>query len=129
MQVTRPGPGYVHFSNELSDEWFRQMAGEVRTARLTAKGEESKWVATRKRVEAWDCTVYAVWLETHFDLARKPAKYWAELAEKVQPAVGDLFAAVPAAPLVPAPNRSQTVAAPVPPADIYSPIPIADTWN
>jgi phage terminase large subunit GpA-like protein len=92
LQTTQPGPGYVHFSNELSDEFFRQMAGEVRGERVTARGRESRWQPIRKRVEAWDCTVYATWLEAHFELSRKPAKWWDELEELVQPAVADMFA-------------------------------------
>ena len=28
LEVTTPGPGYIHLSNENSDEWFRQMAAD-----------------------------------------------------------------------------------------------------
>ena len=91
LQITRPGPGYMHFSNELSDEFFRQFTGEARTTRRTVRGDESTWTAIRKRVEAWDCTVYTVWLETYFELAKKSPKYWDELEGRVQPVVGDLF--------------------------------------
>lgn len=91
LQITKPGPGYVHFSAELSDEWFKQFAGEARTTRRTMRGEESVWTPTRKRIEAWDCGVYAVWLEATFELAKKSAKWWGDLEAKVQPAVADLF--------------------------------------
>jgi len=94
LQIQRPGPGYIHFSSELSDEWFKQYAGEARTTRRGVRGEESAWTATRKRVEAWDCSVYSVWLETHFDLGKKSPKYWDDLEAKVQPAVTDLFAQI-----------------------------------
>jgi terminase, large subunit len=93
LQITRPGPGYMHFSKDASDEFFKQMAGEARVERATAGGKESRWTALRKRVEAWDCTVYGVWLETHLELAKKGARFWDELEEAVAPAVGDLFAA------------------------------------
>lgn len=94
LQINRPGPGYMHFSNELSDEWFRQFAGEARTTRRRANGgEESAWTAMRKRLEAWDCATYAIWLEVQLGLDKKPAKFWDELEAVVQPAVGDLFAA------------------------------------
>lgn len=93
LQITKPGPGYIHFSHELSDEWFKQYAGEARTTRRTARGEESVWTPTRKRIEKKDCAVYAVWLETYFELAKKSARFWDDLEAKVQPAVGDLFAA------------------------------------
>ena len=91
MQITKPGPGYVHFSSELSDEWFRQFTGEARTTRRTTRGDESSWTATRKRVEAWDCGVYTIWLETYFELGKKSAKFWDDLEAKIQPMVGDLF--------------------------------------
>ena len=98
MQLTRPGPGYLHFSAELSDEFFKQFTAEVRTSRRTARGDESAWTALRKRNEAWDCSVYAVWLETHFELAKRSAKWWADLAAKVAPPTADLFSAPPEAP-------------------------------
>lgn len=92
LQIARPGPGYIHFSHELSDEWFRQYAGEARTTRRTARGEESVWTQTRKRIEKWDCAVYSVWLETHFELTKKSAKWWDDLERTVQPPTPDLFA-------------------------------------
>lgn len=91
LQINKPGPGYVHFSRELSDEWFKQFTGEARTTRRTTRGEESTWTATRKRVEAWDCAIGCIWLETYFELGKKGAKFWEDLAAKVQPVVGDLF--------------------------------------
>lgn len=91
LQIEKPGPGYIHFSSELSDEWFKQYTGEARTTRRTIRGEESAWTATRKRVEKLDCAVYAVWLETYFDLGKKPARFWDELESKIQPVVDDIF--------------------------------------
>jgi phage terminase large subunit GpA-like protein len=93
LQITRPGPGYMHFSKDASDEYYKQMAGEIRAERATASGTESRWSPIRKRVEAWDCTVYTVWLETHYELTKKPEKWWDALEAEVQPAIGDLFAA------------------------------------
>lgn len=92
LQISKPGPGYVHFSQELSDEFFKQITGEKRTTRRNSRGaEESAWVEIRKRVEALDCTVYAIWLEIHFDLHKKTERFWADLESKVQPVVNDLF--------------------------------------
>jgi terminase, large subunit len=92
LQITKPGPGYIHFSNELSDEWFKQFTGEARTT--NAKGV-STWTATRKRVEKLDCAVYATWMETYFELNKKTAKFWDDLENKIQPKVSDLFACPP----------------------------------
>ncbi|QDQ29268.1 phage terminase large subunit family protein [Chitinimonas arctica] len=96
MQLERAGPGYVHLSRDHEDEFFKQMSGEVRRSRTTVRGEESRWTPIRKRVEAWDCAVYNLWLETHLELGRKPAKWWDELEARVQPAISDLFDTPPA---------------------------------
>ena len=92
LKVPTQGPGYVHFSNQLTDEWFRQYTGEIRATMRNLNGSQSRWTATRKRVEALDCAVYAVWVETHLDLARKSAAWWDALEARVQPATRDLFA-------------------------------------
>ncbi len=91
LQLTRPGPGYMHFSSGLTDEWFKQFAGEARAERVGNNGRESRWTPLRKRVEALDCAVYGVWLETHLDLAKKPARFWDDLEARVQPVINDLF--------------------------------------
>jgi phage terminase large subunit GpA-like protein len=65
----------------------------IRAERQGTGASETRWIPLRKRVEAWDCAVYIVWLETHFELAKKPAKFWTVLEEKVQPAILDLFSA------------------------------------
>ena len=111
LQITKPGPGYMHFSKDASDEWFAQMAGEARVERATPNGKESRWTALRKRVEAWDCTVYAVWLETHLELGKKTARWWDILEAEVQPVIGDLFSA-PAPMPVPEPARPTEKASP-----------------
>lgn len=93
LQIQRPGPGYVHLSAELSEEWYRQFTGEARTTRRTARGDESAWMPLRKRIEAWDCAVYALWLEAYFELGKKPPTFWDQLEDKYQPLVGDMFSA------------------------------------
>jgi phage terminase large subunit GpA-like protein len=124
MQITKPGPGYINFTKAASDEFFKQMAGEIRAERVTAGGTESRWTAVRKRVEAWDCTVYAVWLETHFELAKKTDKWWDALEEEIQPSMADLFSQslvieTPAG--TPAPQKENKKAAPAaPPAPVQT---------
>lgn len=108
MDVKLPGPGYVHFSAELSDEWFKQFAGEVRAIRRLKGGSESRWTATRQRIEVKDCVTYAVWLEERLGLWRPgKARFWEQLAAAVQ-VDDDLFA------LANVPH--ETKSSPVPPA-------------
>lgn len=139
LQITKPGPGYMHFSKDGSDEYFAQMAGEARVERVTANGKESRWTALRKRVEAWDCTVYAVWLETHLELGKKTAKWWDMLEAEVQPVIGDLFSmpapapapvSEPARPAEKAQQQKQEKAAPPAPPPRGGGNPFAsDDWS
>jgi len=91
LDVKAPGPGYVHLSNQSSDEWFKQLASEDRHSRRMDWGTETRWVKNRPRNEVKDCLAYATWLEERLGLWRpNRLTFWAGLEEKVQP-VGDLF--------------------------------------
>lgn len=83
LQVETPGKGYVHLASNLSDEWFEQFSSEDREVRKTAFGSRSIWAKRRSRNEAWDCCVYAIWLEEHLELSRKTDAWWQRLAEKL----------------------------------------------
>lgn len=99
LAIERPGPNYIHFAQELSDEWFAQLTAEVRATVDTAAGSKTRWVKRRKRNEVLDCLVGVIWLEHHLELHRKSDRWWDELESRVQPAVLDLF--TPPAPGVP----------------------------
>lgn len=124
LSVTVPGPGYVHFSNELSDEWFQQMASEVRAVRRTQHGTESRWTPIRKRNEARDCLVYVIWLEHRLALWRPGRGAWWDALERAVQPPDDLFSAPPAAPILapvarpaaPAVEGASAPALPAPPA-------------
>jgi len=99
MEVKTQGPGYVHLSKSLSDEWFKQFAGEARATRRTQHGSETRWTATRTRIEVRDCVTYAIWLEERLDLWRPTrVKWWDALAAAVEPAP-DLFTVAARAPV------------------------------
>ena len=51
LEVAAPGPGYVHLSADLSPEWFKQLAGEVRATQHMRGGTQSRWTPIRKRIE------------------------------------------------------------------------------
>ncbi|WFC43242.1 terminase gpA endonuclease subunit [Pseudoxanthomonas sp. SE1] len=91
LEVAAPGPGYVHLSADLSAEWFKQLAGEIRATRRMAHGTETRWTPTRKRIEVKDCLTYTIWLEERLDLwAPRKNRWWDELEVQVQPE-DDLF--------------------------------------
>ena len=120
LGVATPGPGYVHLARDMSDEWFKQLAGEIRATRRMQGGSESRWTPNRARVEVKDCLTYAIWLEERLDLWQpRRATFWKQLEATVQPE-GDLFAPAPEPPKPAAPPR---VKAPrvLPPAPVGSP--------
>ena len=91
LTVNTPGPGYVHLCKDASDEWFKQLAGEVRAVRRQAGTTETRWTPARKRIEVKDCLTYAIWLEERLALwAPGKAKWWESLERAVQPE-DDLF--------------------------------------
>lgn len=93
MDVAAQGPGYVHLSSELTPEWFKQLAGEVRAIRKMQGGTETRWTPKRKRIEVKDCLTYAIWLEERLGLwAPRRAKWWKQLEQIVEP-LADLFSA------------------------------------
>jgi len=94
LDVTSPGPGYVHLARALSDEWYKQMASEVRAIRRTASGTETRWSKVRARNEVKDCAAYVIWLEERLGLLHpSKAKWWDQVEAAVQPA-DDLFSTV-----------------------------------
>ena len=91
--VTQPGPGYVHFSQDLPPEFYTQLTVESRIPQRTARGIEYKWVNTkRSRNEVLDCSVYAVFCTHQLNLHSYTNAMWTKLEQAVQPENGDLFA-------------------------------------
>lgn len=129
LEITQPGPGYVHFSSGNSDEWFRQLAAEDRVTVRTQYGTRSRWTPNRKRNEILDMTAYAIWLEERLDLwSPRKRKWWDELEAAVQPVITDLFAAplpesLPPPRALPAP-RSTALPAHVEDDSLFAPIPM-----
>lgn len=77
LDVKAPGPGYVHFSQDLTDEWFRQLTGEDRATRRGQYGTETRWIPNRKRLEVRDCMAYTVFLEERLNLwAPRKKTFW-----------------------------------------------------
>lgn len=134
LEVTQPGPGYVHLSRDNPDEWFRQLAAEDRVTVRSQYGSVTRWVPNRKRNEVIDMTAYVIWLEERLDLwAPKRRKWWADLEATVQPAIDDLFALPdPAREQVhtPAPLSRPPAAQALPPKPTPRPAPFAKSdWS
>jgi terminase, large subunit len=92
LLVTQPGPGYVHFSKELPQQFYHQLTAEARIPTRTARGLEFKWVNPKRlRNEALDCTVYALFCTHQLELHTYTDKMWTRLESALAP---DLFSSV-----------------------------------
>lgn len=125
LNVTQPGPGCLHFSQDLPAEFYHQLTAEARVKVRTVSGEQYRWAKMRLRNEVLDCTVLALFASHMLDLHRYTERMWERLEAAVQPAVADMFASPPPAPMASAspaepieinnpPSRVQT-SAPLPP--------------
>ncbi len=60
LVIEGPGPGYVHFYDNLDEEYFKQLTAEKRVTKYVKGFKRYEWVKTRKRNEALDLTVYNI---------------------------------------------------------------------
>jgi phage terminase large subunit GpA-like protein len=59
MRIQEMGPGYMHFSDKLNDEYFRQLTAEKIVTRYHKGYKKRVFEKIRARNEALDCMVYA----------------------------------------------------------------------
>lgn len=59
MAIDEPGPGYVHFSDNLDDDYFRQLSAEQVFTKYVHGTPTRYYKQIRNRNEALDCLVYA----------------------------------------------------------------------
>lgn len=97
LQVEQPGPGYVHFSQDLEDEFYAQLTAEHRVAVKTSRGTSYRWVKRRSRNEALDTSVYAIFAAHAADLHRYTDRHWEQLEQMLQPTLFDMPAGEPGA--------------------------------
>lgn len=60
LRINEIGPGYVHFSDVLNDEYFRQLTAEKIVTRYHRGFKKRVYEKIRPRNEALDCMVYAI---------------------------------------------------------------------
>lgn len=59
--VKAPGPGYIHFSKELNEEYFNQLTAEKKELKIIARRPVPVWVCPKgKRNETLDTFVYGL---------------------------------------------------------------------
>lgn len=109
------GPGAIHYSKDLPDEYFDQLVAEHRKPRWVRGYKRVEWVKDKgARNEALDTSVYALAMAHYLELHKKPTDdiFWRRLRELYQPTTSDLFA-----PAV-QPTLPVQTSAPIPPAPV-----------
>jgi phage terminase large subunit GpA-like protein len=59
LRIKKPGYGFIHFNEDLDEEYFKQLLGEAPEESRHRGRKVVKWVKTRDRQEGLDCFVYA----------------------------------------------------------------------
>tara|TARA_R110002153_G_scaffold224722_1_gene377402 strand:+ start:681 stop:2348 length:1668 start_codon:yes stop_codon:yes gene_type:complete len=60
LKIREEGPGYIHFSNRLTDDFFKQLTAEKKVIRFHKGFSRGEYIKVHTRNEALDCMVYAV---------------------------------------------------------------------
>lgn len=90
LAIKEPGPGYLHFSEELPREWFEQLTAEHRVLQRINGKDVFRWMKRRQRNEILDCRNYALHAAMAQGLHKWSDAKWQLLEQAVQPP-RDLF--------------------------------------
>jgi phage terminase large subunit GpA-like protein len=60
LRIQEPGAGYVHFSDTLNDEYFRQLTAEKIIVKYVRGFKRRVFTKIRPRNESLDCFVYGL---------------------------------------------------------------------
>jgi len=60
LRIDEYGPGYIHFPDNLEDEYFKQLTAEKIVTKFTRGYKKRIFKKIRDRNEALDCFVYAM---------------------------------------------------------------------
>jgi phage terminase large subunit GpA-like protein len=92
------GPGAMHFSRDLPDEFYDQLCAEKPLVRWNKGHQRIEWIKNRAdRNEALDLSVYGLFLAHYLGLHKKRPHEWLALRERIAPRQADIFNA-PAVP-------------------------------
>lgn len=123
LAIEKPGPGCVHFSQELPREWYEQLTAEQRILARVGGKETYTWVKRRPRNEVLDCRNYALHAAMRLGLHNYTDRRWAQIEQAVQPPA-DLFSiATAAAPITETQRPPASLAADAAPAVTPTPAP------
>ena len=100
LKLEKPGPGYIHFSNELPLAFYNGLTSEVRRTVRTTKGEFSRWVQVTQRNEPLDTLVYAIFASQKLNHHHRTENQWLRVEDALMPVLFNP-AVVPIAPPIP----------------------------
>ena len=87
------GPGAVHFSQDLREDYYKQLTAEYRSHVYKRGRKVSIWEKKQSdRNEALDLMVYNLAAAYHLGLHKKTEGHWQRLRDKLYPPNRDLFA-------------------------------------
>jgi phage terminase large subunit GpA-like protein len=87
------GPGAVHFSQDLREDYYKQLTAEYRSHVYKRGRKVSIWEKKQAdRNEALDLMVYNLAAAYHLGLHKKTEGHWQRLRDKLYPPNRDLFA-------------------------------------
>ena len=90
LALTQPGPGYIHTSNELDDDWYLGLTAEQLVTRYVKGRPRSEWMLKKgQRNEPLDLWVYGYAAAAYLGMTRWKEADWERLAAKVEPPLFD----------------------------------------
>lgn len=99
------GPGAVHFSKELTEDYYKQLTAEYRTTVYKRGRPVSVWEKKQAdRNEAGDLMVYNLACAQFLGLHKRNEHQWQLLRDRVKPSTEDLFSTP-----LPVDNKSATI--------------------
>lgn len=90
LSIENPGPGFIHFSDELPREFYEQLTAEQRILAKVQGRDQYKWAKRRPRNEQLDNRNYALHAAMGQGMHKWTDAQWSRLEAAVQPPV-DLF--------------------------------------
>jgi phage terminase large subunit GpA-like protein len=85
FKIQTPGPGYVHFSAELPEEFYDQLTAEKLVTKYVKGFPKLEWQIDKgRRNEALDCAVYGYAAAIHLGLNKMRAADWARKRKEIQ---------------------------------------------
>lgn len=86
LALTQPGPGYIHTSHELPDDYYKGLTAEQLVTRYVKGRPRSEWKLSKgQRNEPLDLWVYGYAAACYLGMPRWKEHDWDRLAARIEP--------------------------------------------